>query len=141
GKYLPGGQQFTADAPLDIMPIFVKAGTILPVGPEIQYTSDKTEGPITLCIYTGADASFTLYEDEGVNYNYEKGDFTKIPFQYAQETGIFTIGAREGSFEGMATTREFQIRKITPQKPGTPFTGGESLTTVIYNGEALTIQL
>ena len=141
GEYLPAGQQFTADAPLEKMPIYVKAGTILPVGPEIQYTGEKPDGPITLCIYTGADARFSLYEDEGVNYNYEKGSFTNIPFQYDQKTGIFTIGTREGSFEGMVTEREFQIRKITPQKPGTPFTGGESLTTVSYNGEALTIQL
>ncbi|OQB71269.1 MAG: Alpha-xylosidase [Bacteroidetes bacterium ADurb.Bin139] len=141
GKYLPGGQQFTADAPLDTMPIYVKAGTILPVGPEIRHTGEKPGGPITLCLYTGADARFTLYEDEGVNYNYEKGSYTNIPFQYDQQTGIFTIGAREGSFEGMTTSREFQIRKITPQEPGTPFAGGASLTTVTYNGEALTIQL
>jgi len=119
----------------------VKAGTILPVGPEIRHTGEKPGGPITLCLYTGADARFTLYEDEGVNYNYEKGSYTNIPFQYDQQTGIFTIGAREGSFEGMTTSREFQIRKITPQEPGTPFAGGASLTTVTYNGEALTIQL
>ena len=73
GKWYAGGQKIVADAPYERMPVFVKAGSIIPFGPELQYTSEKPADTITLNIYTGADASFNLYEDEGTNYNYEKG--------------------------------------------------------------------
>ena len=75
GKWYAGGQKIIADAPYERMPVFVKAGSIIPFGPELQYTSEKPADTITLNIYTGADASFNLYEDEGTNYNYEKGAF------------------------------------------------------------------
>lgn len=141
GRYLPGGRTIVADAPLDRIPLYVKAGSILPVGPEIQYTNEKPDHPLTLCVYTGENARFTLYEDEGVNYNYEKGSYSNISFEYDREKGTLRIGGREGSFDGMVTERVFRIRKITPRKPGTPFAGGESLITVHYNGEEQIIQL
>ena len=82
GKYYAGGQKIIADAPYERMPVFVKAGSIIPFGPELQYTSEKPADTITLYVYTGADASFNLYEDEGTNYNYEKGAFSVIPIKY-----------------------------------------------------------
>ena len=75
GKLISGGQRMEAPAPYESMPIFVKAGSIIPVGPELQYTAERPADPITLYVYAGADGAFTLYEDEGVNYNYEQGGF------------------------------------------------------------------
>lgn len=141
GQYFTGGRTIVADAPLAIMPLYVKAGTILPVGPDIQYTGENPGGPLTVCVYTGEDARFSLYEDEGVNYNYEKGRYSSIPFEFDQETGILRIGAREGSFEGMVSERIFLVKKITPQKTGTPFSGGEAVTEVKYYGAEQLIQL
>ena len=83
------------------MPVFVKTGSIIPFGPGYLYTSEKPADTITLNIYTGADASFNLYEDEGTNYNYEKGAFSVIPLKYNEATKIITIGERKGSFNGM----------------------------------------
>ncbi len=123
------------------MPLYVRAGSILPFGPEIQYTGENPGAPLTLCVYAGADARFTLYEDEGDNYNYEKGHYSNIPFDYDQQTGIFTIGAREGSFPGMPAERVFHIMKITPENAATPYKGGDPVVTVQYNGEEQTIQL
>ncbi len=141
GKYLSGGKWIKADAPLENMPLFVRAGTILPFGPEIQYTGENPGAPLTLCVYTGTDARFTLYEDEGDNYNYEKGYYSNIPFDYDQQTGILTIGPREGSFSGMPAERVFHIKKITPDNAATPYPAGETVVTVQYSGEEQTIQL
>ena len=94
--------------------LFVKAGSIIPFGPELQYTSEKPADTITLNIYTGADASFNLYEDEGTNYNYEKGAFSIIPIKYNEATKTITIGDRKGSFNGMLQKRVFRINIITP---------------------------
>ena len=79
GKYVEVGDTIIAQAEYERMPVFVKAGSILPTGPELQYTDEKPADEITLHVYTGADGSFSLYEDEGTNYNYEKGAFSIIP--------------------------------------------------------------
>jgi alpha-D-xyloside xylohydrolase len=79
GKFFEAGKEITVDAPVEQIPLFVKAGSILPFGPELQYAMEKPADMINLYIYTGADGSFELYEDEGVNYNYEKGNFSTSP--------------------------------------------------------------
>ena len=109
GKYFPGGKQQAVAAPYEQMPIHVKAGSILPFGPDIQYVGEKPGAPITLYIYGGADAAFTLYEDEGLNYNYEKGAFSKISISYREASKTLVIGPREGTFEGMVNEREFRV--------------------------------
>jgi alpha-D-xyloside xylohydrolase len=109
GNYVKGGQAITADAPLERMPVYVKEGSIVPVGPDIQYTNEKPADPLTLYIYTGKDADFELYEDEGVNYNYEKGQYTIIPMHYEDATGTLTIGDRKGSFSTMLKNRKLKI--------------------------------
>jgi len=114
GKFYAGGQKINADAPYEKMPVFVKAGSVIPFGPDLQYTSEKPADTITLNIYTGADASFNLYEDEGTNYNYEKGAFSVIPIKYDKATNAITIGNRRGSFNGMLSKRIFRINIITP---------------------------
>ena len=108
GRGFRGGQAIVADAPIDKMPLFVRAGSILPYGPEIQYAAERAD-PIELRIYRGADGSFTLYEDEGENLDYRKGAFSTIRFDWNEKDGILTIGRREGGFPGMKTRRTFHI--------------------------------
>jgi alpha-D-xyloside xylohydrolase len=117
GKYLNGGQNQTVDAPYERIPLYIREGTIIPFGPEIQYTSEKPVDPITLMVYTGKDGEFTLYEDEGTNYNYEKGWFSKINFTYNEAKRELIIGERKGSFEGMVKSRTFNIVFISKNKP------------------------
>jgi alpha-D-xyloside xylohydrolase len=133
-----GGQTITAAAPIDTMPIFVRAGSILPYGPDIQYATQSVD-PMELRVYRGADGSFTLYEDEGDNYNYETGSYATIPITWNESTHTLTLGARQGSFPGMLTNRTFRIVWVSPGHG----TGVPSTTTadaiVTYNGTALNI--
>ncbi len=117
GKYFQGGQTVEADAPYSDMPIFVKEGSIVPFGPAIQYTAEKPADPIRLIVYTGKNAALTLYEDEHINYNYEKGAFSRIPLNYNEATRTLTIGARQGEFPGMLKKRTFEIVWISPDNP------------------------
>lgn len=109
GEHLSGGRFVMTSAPLETLPIFVPAGSILPMGPVVQYASEKPADPLELRVYAGADADFTLYEDEGDNYNYEKGDYSTIPFHWDEAKHALTIGARQGSFPGMLHRRTFHI--------------------------------
>jgi len=109
GEFLNGGQSISANAPFERMPLFVKAGSILTFGPEIEYTSQKPADPITIVVYTGADASFKLYEDEGVNYNYEKGKYSVIPISWNEQEKQLIIGKIEGGFDGMLNNRTFRV--------------------------------
>ena len=108
GDYHQGAQELSAPAPLDTMPLFVKAGSILPLGPHQQYATEKLD-PIELRMYTGANGTFTLYEDEGENYNYEQGVFSTIDFAWDEKKQTLTIGARKGRFPGMPEERKFDI--------------------------------
>jgi alpha-D-xyloside xylohydrolase len=141
GAYLEGGSTFTAPAPYERMPVFVKEGSIIPTGPELQYTSEKPADPITLYVYTGKDAAFTLYEDEGMNYNYEKGAFAQIPLQYDESAHTLTIGDRQGSFTGMLQQRTFYINvisKTAPQGMNIEKVAGKKIK---YNGKKVVIKL
>jgi len=109
GQSLRGGQTITAPAPMDHMPLHVRAGAIVPMGPDLQYTGEKQADPIELRVYRGADGSFALYEDDGESYEYENGAFATIPFEWDDKAGQLTIGARESSFEGMLVERTFHV--------------------------------
>jgi len=141
GKYLTGGQTVIADAPYTEIPLYVKAGSILPCGPEIQYTSEKPADPIRLFVYTGSDGSFTLYEDENTNYNCEKGEFSLVTFSYSEKNKTLTVGPRQGSFAGMLMKRTFEIVFISSQKPS----GLDFLSTpdaqVTYTGEQQSVKM
>jgi alpha-D-xyloside xylohydrolase len=117
GKRYEGGQKIKADAPYETMPVYVKEGSIIPFGPELQYTAEKKADTITLHVYAGKDGAFTLYEDEGLNYNYEKGIFATIRFQYSENNKTITIHERKGDFPGMLKKRYFRIKYITNEKP------------------------
>ncbi|MGN6211066.1 TIM-barrel domain-containing protein [Parafilimonas sp.] len=141
GKFYAGGKKINADAPYERMPVFVKAGSFIPVGPELQYTAEKPADTITLNVYTGADASFNLYEDEGTNYNYEKGAFSIIPINYNEATKTITIDKRKGRFDGMLAARTFRIRWISKDKPEMLNTDAQPLTTITYEGEKITVPM
>lgn len=141
GKWFAGGQQINAAAPYERMPVFVKAGSIVPFGPALQYTTEKPADTITLNIYTGADASFNLYEDEGANYNYEKGAFSNIPIQYSEATKTITIEDRKGSFPGMLRKRIFRIHFISPNTPKPLDADAKSDKVVPYDGKKLIIKM
>jgi alpha-D-xyloside xylohydrolase len=109
GSAVAGGVAVDADAPLARMPLYVRAGSIVPMGPELQYSNEKPEDPIELRVYAGANGSFTLYEDENDSYDYEKGAYATIPIVWDDGAKTLTIGARAGKFPGMLETRTFRI--------------------------------
>ena len=135
GKSTTGGQSVTARAPRDTIPLYVRAGSIIPMGPFLQYANEKKTDTIELRVYTGADGSFTLYEDEGDNYNYEKGDFATIPITYDDKSQNVIIGKRSGSFSGMDEKKVFNIVFVGEMKG----TGVERVakpdTQLVYIGE------
>jgi alpha-D-xyloside xylohydrolase len=139
GDYFDGGKNISAAASYERMPVFVKAGSILPFGPDLQYISEKPADVITLYVYTGADGSFQLYEDEGTNYNYEKGAFSQIPINYNETTKTLTIGNRKGAFNGMLQQRKFNIIWITKENK-TGIDNQRSIhQTVSYSGNLITV--
>jgi alpha-D-xyloside xylohydrolase len=117
GRYQEGGIKKMVDAPYERMPLFVPEGAIIPVGPELQYATEKKPDPIDLYVYTGADGSFEFYEDENVNYNYEKGKFAVIPFTYNEKEKKLVIGDREGEFDGMLEFRKFNVIFVSKNHP------------------------
>jgi len=113
GETMPGGQTVEAKAPMETLPLYVRAGSILPYGPKVQSSADAAD-PLELRVYRGADGAFTLYEDEGDNYNYEKGVYATIPFKWDEKAGVLTIGARKGKFPGMLEKRTFRVVWVAP---------------------------
>ena len=109
GASTRGGRQITADAPADRLPLYVRAGSIVPLGPDVEWSTEKPADPIELRVYHGADGEFTLYEDENDNYNYEKGIHATISFRWDDAQRVLTIGDREGEFPGMLASRTFHV--------------------------------
>ena len=124
---IAGGKTITIPTHLNTIPLYVKAGSILPIGPDVQYTTEKKWDNLEIRVYAGADGEFTLYEDEFDNYNYEKGAFSTIKFSWNEKTKKLTIGAREGSYPGMLNSRKFNVVIIRNGAASTP-------QTVDYNG-------
>ncbi len=109
GETQAGGREIVADAPIEKMPLMIKAGSIVPMGPFIQYSTEKAADPIELRIYPGADGNFTLYEDENDTYDYEKGVFSTIFVHWNDAKHLLTIDSRHGSFPGMLKSRTFDV--------------------------------
>lgn len=118
----------------------VRAGAIIPFGDDIQYTDEKPAEHIRLYIYQGADGKFTLYEDEGVNYNYEQGMYAMIPMKYDEATKTLVIGERQGEFPGMLKERTFTVVTVNKEK-AQPFDLNAKGVTVKYNGSEQTLKL
>ena len=140
GKYFNGNQTINADAPYERMPVFVKEGSIIPFGVDLQYTNEKPQDKITLYVYTGKDAQFDLYEDEDTNYNYEQGKYSIIPIKYNEQTRTLTIGKRDGSFDGMLAKRTFNIVWITKNKT-VALNSDASNKSVSYNGDEVSVKM
>ena len=128
-----------AAAPIDKLPLFVRAGSIVPLGPEKEWSSQKQEDPIELRIFSGADGDFTLYEDENDGYRYEKGVYATIAFHWDEAEQTFTIGDRKGTFPGMLTERRFQV-VFVGQAHGVGITGESKPDKVVtYSGKQLVV--
>ncbi len=136
-----GGKTIKTLAPIDIIPVFVKAGSILPFGPAVQYSNEKAWDNLEIRIYPGADGEFVLYEDEGDNYNYEKGAFSEIKFSWNDADGTLTIADRQGKYKGMLENRKFRIHLVTSKSES----GDKEATTfnkvVDYAGTSVTVKL
>ena len=142
GEYHAGGQTIVADAPFDKIPVFIPEGAILPIGPEMQWSDEKKPELIDLYVYAGKDGSYTLYEDEGTNYNYEKGKYAVIDFKYDDARKQVTIGARKGSFDGMLQKRRFNIILVDQKKQqGVNLAKSPKGKVVKYSGQAMTVKL
>ena len=140
GKQYTGGQTIETDAPLDKIPLFVKAGSILPIGPKVQYASEKKWDNLEIRIYEGNDGRFTLYEDEGDNYNYENGVYSTITFSWNDTGKTLTIDDRKGSFPEMLTKRKFNIVRINKAKEKGMAAFERFDKEIIYTGEKVVIE-
>ncbi len=109
GEKLDGGQEITRETTLDLIPLYIREGSIVPFGPDVQYATEKPWDNLTLRVYPGADGSFTLYEDEFDNYNYEKGAYTEIAMTWDDSARRLTLAARKGQYDGMLSERTFRV--------------------------------
>ena len=141
GETSPAGQRVEAAAPVETLPLFVRPGSIIPMGPFIQYSSEKPADPIELRIYRGADGRFTLYEDKGDNYNYEKGKYATIPISWNEAKHTLEIGKRTGEFPGMLKERTFNIVWVSENHgAGVPITEKPD-AVVHYNGKPVKVSV
>jgi alpha-D-xyloside xylohydrolase len=135
-----GGNNIKTDAPIEKIPLFIRSGSIIPMGPFLQYSTEKPANPIELRIYTGANGNFTLYEDENDNYNYEKGIYSTIDFSWDDTKSILTIGERKGEFPGMLNKRIFNV-VIVNKDHGTGLEIYDKPDkSVIYSGKRMEIK-
>lgn len=140
GQPVPSGN-ITAAAPYDQIPVFVRAGSIIPYAPAMQYIGEKPCDPITLYVYAGADGAFTLYEDQGTTFDYEKGARSLIPIQWNENSKSLEIGVRTGNFNGMLQHRTFRVVLVSKARAaGFPFTPAR-FTTVEYSGALVKVRL
>jgi alpha-D-xyloside xylohydrolase len=141
GNKFTGGQTIKKEAPLDIIPLYVKAGSILPVGPKVQYATEKRWDNLEIRVYEGANGEYTLYEDENDNYNYEKGVYSTITFSWDDAKKVLTINNRKGTFPGILSERKFNIVKVTSDE-GTGMNVDEKpKKVVVYNGQKVLVKL
>lgn len=142
GRALGGGRRIVAPAPYDRLPLDIKAGSLIPVGPEQEYIGQKKADPITLYVYAGADGSFTLYEDDGLTYGYEHGAFACIPLRWDNAEKTLTIARRTGVFRGILVQRTFNIVLVSPSTPvGYSPVQPSAARIVRYNGRAVVVRL
>lgn len=139
GKRFNGGQTIKTAAPLDKIPLFVKAGSIIPMGKFIQYTGQKPLDTLEIRVYKGADGRFDLYEDEGDSYDYENGNYTVIPFKWDEKRQTLTIGQKQGYYSGNLTKRIFTVIFVNESK-GLGITPGEDKKKVVYIGKETRIK-
>ena len=141
GEYTQGGQRLVVDAPYERIPVFVREGAIIPFGPEMQWSDEKPAELINLYVYAGQNGEFQLYEDEGTNYNYEKGKYATIDIAYDDASKTLTFSARKGQFPGMLKDRRFNVVLVTKDAPKPLNLNNPEGKTVQYAGKAVSVQL
>lgn len=140
GEYIQGSQTQVVPAPYERIPLFARAGSIIPYGPEIEWSGEKPADDICLYVYSGTDVDFTLYEDDGLTYGYEKGKFSTIPISWDEASGTLTIGARQGTFPGALEKRSFRVVLVDPSHP-VPYDPDASGQPVSYEGSSISLRL
>ncbi|MBR1686947.1 MAG: DUF5110 domain-containing protein [Prevotella sp.] len=141
GRHIDGGQTLVVDAPYERIPVFVREGAIIPFGPEMEWCDEKPAELINLYVYAGQNGQFQLYEDEGTNYNYERGKYATIDITYDDASRTITFGKRAGQFNGMLKQRRFNVVLITPDKARSLDLDTPEGTLVQYNGKAVSVKL
>ena len=141
GEYTEGGRHLIVEAPYEQIPVFVREGAIIPFGPEMEWSDEKPAELINLYIYAGKDGQFQLYEDEGTNYNYEKGKYATIDITYDDATRTVSFGARKGQFNGMLKNRRFNVVLITGDNPKPLNLDNPDGKMVQYAGKAISVNL
>ena len=140
-EYVEGGQRLVVDAPYEQIPVFVREGAIIPFGPEMEWSDEKPAELINLYVYAGQNGSFQLYEDEGTNYNYEKGKYATIEITYDDASKTVSFGARKGQFPGMLKNRQFNVVLVSKDTPKLLNLDNPEGKLVQYNGKAVSVQL
>ena len=140
GEKHSGGQTIVKETPIDIVPLYVKAGSILPIGPDVQYATQKKWDTLEVRVYPGADGAFTLYEDENDNYDYEKGVYSTIAFRWDDAKQVLTIGDRSGSFPGMSGERTFNLVMVSKNSATGMNTVAKYDKVVSYKGKKVVVR-
>lgn len=141
GEMLNGGQMVTKEVPIDIIPLYVRAGSIVPFGPKVQYSTEKKWNNLEIRIYPGADGEFVLYEDENDNYNYEKGAYSTIKFTWDDANRTLNIADREGTFPGMLKSRKFNIVVVNKENGTGSVQSTKFTKSVSYGGKKKSVKL
>lgn len=141
GEALNGGQVVTKEVPIDIIPLYVRAGSIVPFGPKVQYSTEKKWNNLEIRIYPGADGEFVLYEDENDNYNYEKGAYSTIKFTWDDANRTLNIADREGTFPGMLKSRKFNIVVVDKENGTGSIQSTKFTKSVSYGGKKKSVKL
>ncbi len=131
GAKYRGGKTIEKESAIGTIPVYVKGGSILPLGPDVQYAQEKPWDELEIRVYPGADGSFTLYEDEFDNYNYEKGQYSEIEFKWDDKKRQLTVGERRGSFPGMISNRTFHVKVAGTSATATIHYTGLPVTTIL----------
>lgn len=139
GKVWEGGRTMDAKAPLGTLPLFVRAGSIVPMGPDLEFAGENTADPIELRVYRGADGDFTLYEDQGDTYGYEKGIYSTIALHWSDKDQLLTIGDRRGQFRGMLPSRSFRVVFVRDNHGTGGVTTADADKIVKFSGKQLTV--
>ncbi len=139
GKAIDGGRAIDAAAPIDRLPLYVRAGSIVPLGPDEEWSTEKPADPIELRVYRGADGDFTLYEDENDNYNYEKGVHATIPLHWDDAAHKLTVGDRVGQFPGMLQSRTFRVVFVRENHGAGIDPASEADKVVQYSGKQISV--
>jgi alpha-D-xyloside xylohydrolase len=140
GERVAGGRTIDAPAPYEKLPLHVRAGSIVPFGPELQWTGEKPADPLRVVVYTGRDGAFTLHEDDGETNAHETGAFSTIPLRWDEGKRTLRIGARSGTYAGMAETRTFEVVFASSSRPAGDDRPVPADRVVRYDGKAVSVE-